>query len=101
MIWTAFAILSVFQGKVVFMAPTKPLVAQQIQACHKIMGIPQVRTLKLRPNHHFMNLSEEVDSHNWRFCAQSDMVQMTGNVAVNKRGDAWMSKRVFFLTPQV
>ena len=29
------------------------------------------------------------------------MVEMTGNVAVNKRGDSWLSKRVFFLTPQV
>ena len=28
-------------GKVVFMAPTKPLVTQQIAACHSIMGIPQ------------------------------------------------------------
>ena len=28
-------------GKVVFMAPTKPLVTQQIEACHNIMGIPQ------------------------------------------------------------
>ena len=28
------------QGKMVFMAPTKPLVAQQIEACYKIMGIP-------------------------------------------------------------
>ena len=26
-------------GKVVFMAPTKPLVAQQIEACYKIVGI--------------------------------------------------------------
>lgn len=25
-------------GKVIFMAPTKPLVAQQIQACQNIMG---------------------------------------------------------------
>ena len=33
--------------------------------------------------------------------AQNDMVEMTGNVAVNKRGDSWLSKRVFFLTPQV
>ena len=60
------------QGKVVFMAPTKPLVAQQIQACYKVMGIPQ-----------------------------QDMVEMTGSVAVAKRGDSWSSKRVFFLTPQV
>ena len=28
-------------GKIVFLAPTKPLVAQQIEACHNIMGIPQ------------------------------------------------------------
>lgn len=28
-------------AKVVFMAPTKPLVAQQIEACYNIMGIPQ------------------------------------------------------------
>ena len=29
------------EGKVVFLAPTKPLVGQQIEACHNIMGIPQ------------------------------------------------------------
>jgi Fanconi anemia group M protein len=28
-------------GKVVFMAPTKPLVTQQIEACYQVMGIPQ------------------------------------------------------------
>lgn len=28
-------------GKIVFLAPTKPLVAQQIEACHNIMGICQ------------------------------------------------------------
>ena len=28
------------EGKVVFVAPTKPLVAQQIDACHQICGIP-------------------------------------------------------------
>ena len=33
--------------------------------------------------------------------SQNDMAEMTGNVAVGKRGDAWTSKRVFFLTPQV
>ena len=35
------------QGKVVFMAPTKPLVAQQIQACYNIMGIPQADTAEM------------------------------------------------------
>lgn len=28
------------QGKVIFLAPTKPLVAQQITACHEVCGIP-------------------------------------------------------------
>jgi ERCC4-related helicase len=28
------------EGKVVFVAPTKPLVAQQIDACHEVCGIP-------------------------------------------------------------
>lgn len=28
-------------GRTVFLAPTKPLVAQQIEACYKVMGIPQ------------------------------------------------------------
>lgn len=35
------------QGKVIFMAPTKPLVAQQIEACFKIMGIPQSDTAEM------------------------------------------------------
>ena len=54
------------------MAPTKPLVAQQIEACFKVMGIPQVVTK-----------------------------EMTGNTHVAERSRAWSSKRVFFLTPQV
>ena len=28
-------------SKIVFLAPTKPLVTQQIEACYKVMGIPQ------------------------------------------------------------
>lgn len=34
-------------GKIVFMAPTKPLVAQQIEACFKVMGIPQAHMAEL------------------------------------------------------
>lgn len=34
-------------GKIVFMAPTKPLVAQQIQACYGVMGIPQQHMAEL------------------------------------------------------
>ena len=50
----------------------QPLVAQQIEACYKIMGIPQ-----------------------------SETSEMTGNVSVSNRQKAWAQKRVFFLTPQV
>ena len=34
-------------GKVVFLAPTKPLVAQQIQSCHNVMGIPHEQTAEM------------------------------------------------------
>ncbi|XP_047466855.1 Fanconi anemia group M protein [Mugil cephalus] len=59
-------------GKIVFMAPTKPLVAQQIEACYKVMGIPQAH-----------------------------MAELTGSTAAKQRQEVWKSKRVFFLTPQV
>jgi Fanconi anemia group M protein len=54
------------------MAPTRPLVLQQADACFKIMGIPK-----------------------------SDVVQMTGQMHPNERKAKWATKRVFFLTPQV
>lgn len=52
-------------GKIVFMAPTKPLVAQQIEACFRVMGIPQAHmaemtvqpcrfSLRARPCTHWM-----------------------------------------------
>ncbi|KAL2098683.1 hypothetical protein ACEWY4_005163 [Coilia grayii] len=59
-------------GKIVFMAPTKPLVAQQIEACYKVMGIPQ-----------------------------EHMAELTGNTPAQQRRELWRAKRVFFLTPQV
>ncbi|XP_071963956.1 Fanconi anemia group M protein-like, partial [Antedon mediterranea] len=59
-------------GKIVFMAPTKPLVAQQIEACYNIMGIPQNHT-----------------------------AEMTGSMHPPERKQVWQSRRIFFLTPQV
>lgn len=53
------------------MAPTRPLVSQQIEACCKIVGIPM-----------------------------SDTVEMTGNKRNSARHPLWHSKRVFFATPQ-
>ena len=54
------------RGKIVFMAPTKPLVGQQIEACFKVMGIPQ-----------------------------SDTVEMTGEVGQKDRVAAWKHKVVY------
>jgi Fanconi anemia group M protein len=34
-------------GKVVFLAPTRPLVRQQIEACYNIMGIPELHTAEI------------------------------------------------------
>jgi len=58
-------------GKIIFSAPTKPLVAQQMDACAKVMGI-----------------------------RKSEMCEMTGSVNPEERKRLWLEKRVFFLTPQ-
>ncbi|XP_024524582.1 DEAD-box ATP-dependent RNA helicase FANCM-like isoform X2 [Selaginella moellendorffii] len=60
------------EGKVVFTAPSKPLVVQQIEACHNVVGIPQALT-----------------------------IDMTGQINPSQRAAFWKSKRVFFVTPQV
>lgn len=60
------------KGKIIFMAPTRPLVAQQIDACYQIMGIPKDETAEL-----------------------------TGKQMKKKRAIEWKTKRVFYATPQV
>ncbi|KAJ6574861.1 hypothetical protein B0H19DRAFT_1126072 [Mycena capillaripes] len=59
------------EGKVVFVAPTKPLVAQQIEASHQTCGIPG-----------------------------SDAIELTGQNPKAMRARAWKEKRVFYMTPQ-
>ena len=59
------------RGKIVFLAPTKPLVMQQLEACFKITGIPT-----------------------------EDTAHLEGSVHSDDRVDLWRSKRVFFSTPQ-
>ncbi|ODV84348.1 hypothetical protein CANARDRAFT_8702 [[Candida] arabinofermentans NRRL YB-2248] len=58
-------------SKVIFMAPTRPLVAQQIKACYGITGIP------------------------------SDDTAILLDKTKKNRSEIWNSKRVFFTTPQV
>jgi hypothetical protein len=62
-------------GKVVFLAPTKPLVTQQISACFKIVGIPERDTARM-------------------FGASG------GKNKLAERAAFWRDKSVFFATPQ-
>jgi hypothetical protein len=59
------------EAQIVFVAPTKPLVAQQVEACFNIAGIPRSYTTML-----------------------------TGGVSTGLRAEEWKDKRVFFMTPQ-
>lgn len=58
-------------AQIVFVAPTKPLVAQQVSACFGVAGIPRSQTTML-----------------------------TGEAAPGIRAQEWQDKRVFFMTPQ-
>ncbi|WPH02619.1 Hypothetical protein R9X50_00548400 [Acrodontium crateriforme] len=58
-------------AQIIFMAPTKPLIAQQMDACYHIVGIPRRVT-----------------------------VLMTGETSPAIRAEEWMEKRMFFMTPQ-
>ena len=58
-------------AKAVFVAPTKPLASQQVQACLSIAGIPR-----------------------------SQATLLTGETPPVLREDEWATKRLFFMTPQ-
>ena len=58
-------------GKVVFLAPTLPLVDQQVKACYQITGIPA-----------------------------QDTAVLNGKVPASTRESLWQDRRVFFCTPQ-
>ena len=58
-------------GKVVFLAPTRPLVTQQIEACYNIMGVPEI-----------------------------DTAEMSGKTKPSDRITLWNNRRLFFCTPQ-
>lgn len=56
---------------VVFCAPTRPLVTQQIEACYNIVPIPM-----------------------------TDIAEISGKVHASKRNKLWRTRKVFFCTPQ-
>ena len=59
------------EAQIVFVAPTKPLVSQQVKACFDIAGIPRSATTML-----------------------------TGGTPPGLRAEEWQNKRIFFMTPQ-
>lgn len=59
------------KAQIIFVAPTRPLVSQQVIACFEVAGIPRAATSML-----------------------------TGNTQPGLRAEEWLSKRVFFMTPQ-
>jgi hypothetical protein len=59
------------QGKIMFLAPTLPLVNQQVKACYGIVGIPP-----------------------------SDTAVMTGKMNPGERLEYWKRRNVFYCTPQ-
>ncbi len=58
-------------SQIIFVAPTKPLVAQQVEACFSVAGIPRSATTML-----------------------------TGEITSRLRSEEYLTKRVFFMTPQ-
>ncbi|ORY88188.1 hypothetical protein BCR35DRAFT_21752 [Leucosporidium creatinivorum] len=59
------------KSKIIFLAPSRPLVAQQVTACHYIAGIPQ-----------------------------EHCVELTGHTTPKLRQVGWSTKRVIYCTPQ-
>ena len=59
------------KAQIIFVAPTRPLVSQQVIACFEIAGIPR-----------------------------ADTTMLTGNTPPGIRAEEWLKKRVFFMTPQ-
>ena len=87
-------------GKVVFLAPTKPLVSQQIEACHNITGIPQTHVAEMTGRSTYIRirpLFTECCGHAVCVC----VCVCAGSLPPSQRAGLWHCKRVFFLTPQV
>lgn len=58
-------------AKIIFVAPTKPLASQQVEACLNVAGIPR-----------------------------SQATLLTGDIAPSLREGEWEKRRLFFMTPQ-
>ena len=86
-------------GKVIFVAPTKPLVAQQIDACHKTCGIPGRDAAELT--------GEITKPNRARLACIFSTYPSPSRLCVYKRTrtdtwirEQWQEKRIFYMTPQ-
>jgi ERCC4-related helicase len=66
------------EGKLVFVAPTKPLVAQQIDACHKTCGIPGRDAIELTGNNPRAFRSKAVSPNEWLLHAEVTLASYSG-----------------------
>jgi Fanconi anemia group M protein len=92
------------KGKIIFMAPTKPLVAQQIKACYEITGIPKNDTEEMTGKYccYIIGIfSVSLVSNNYINLIVLFLQFFTGMTNAERRTTSWKQKRVFFATPQV
>ena len=92
-------------GKIVFLAPTKPLVTQQIEACYNVMGIPQSDAAEMTGRWDALETENDTYRTPFHLSPLPHILHFihthTGNLPPRDRNQQWRSRRVFFLTPQV
>lgn len=79
------------EGKVVFVAPTRPLVAQQIEACHQTCGIPGSDAVELTGQNPRNVRARAVRRDSFHCMLHTYAAFLTMQ---------WQDKRVFYMTPQ-
>ena len=73
-------------GKVVFLAPTKPLVTQQIEACHSVMGIPQSHLAEMTGEWSLLALCMYTHTHTHTHTHRQPATQGESNTVGIKEG---------------
>lgn len=74
------------EGKIVFVAPTRPLVAQQIEASHQVCGIPGTTAVELTGQNPVP--------------MRARAVRRPKAYSVSANMPQWKEMRVFYMTPQ-
>lgn len=80
------------EGKLIFLAPTRPLVLQQYKACCNLLNI--------KDNISIQNTNTNASTSQGNI-PNSDISLLDGSVSIEKRIDKWNEARIIFCTPQV